>query len=97
MTKWLSIFLISFVSLFRARRDLAFENLLLRQQLAILKEQGSRLRLSQTDRTFWVVPSGLFVRLEFVTFYPNSRLVSGHVQVVGNYLRNGGGRNSLSA
>ena len=57
MTKWLSIFLISFVSLFRARRDLAFENLLLRQQLAILKEQGSRLRLSQTDRTFWVVPS----------------------------------------
>lgn len=31
MTKWLSIFLHAFVSLFRTRRDLAFENLLLRQ------------------------------------------------------------------
>jgi len=60
MTKWLSIFLISFVSLFRARRDLVFENLLLRQQLAILKEQGSRPRLSQTDRTFWVLVSKLW-------------------------------------
>jgi hypothetical protein len=36
MIKWLSIFLHTFVSLIRARRDLAFENLLLRQQLAVL-------------------------------------------------------------
>ncbi len=42
MTKWLSIFLCSFVSLFRTRRNLAFENLLLRQQLAVLREKGTR-------------------------------------------------------
>ncbi len=42
MTKWLSILLHFFLSLFRTRRDLSFENLLLRQQLAVLKEKGAR-------------------------------------------------------
>jgi len=36
MNKWLSIFLYTFVFLFQTRRDLSFENLLLRQQLAVL-------------------------------------------------------------
>jgi len=40
MTKWLSILLHSFLSPFRIRRNLAFENLLLRQQLAVLLEDG---------------------------------------------------------
>ncbi len=39
---------------------MAFKNLLLRQQLAILKEQGTRPRLSQPDRTFWVLVSKLW-------------------------------------
>lgn len=60
MTKWLLILLHSLVSLFRTRRDLAFENLLLRQQLAVLKEQGVRPQLSQTDRSFWVLVSKLW-------------------------------------
>ena len=60
MTKWLSVFLYSFVSLFRSRRDLAFENLLLRQQLAILKEKGVRPQLSSTDRSFWILVSKLW-------------------------------------
>ena len=55
MTKWLSIFLRTFVSLFRTRRDLAFENLLLRQQLAVLRESGTRPQLSSADRSFWVL------------------------------------------
>jgi len=60
MTKWLSILLNSFISLFRTRRDLAFENLLLRQQLAVLKENGVRPQLSATDRSFWVLVSKLW-------------------------------------
>jgi hypothetical protein len=42
MNKWLLILLRFVASLFRTRRDLAFENLLLRQQLAVLKEKGVR-------------------------------------------------------
>lgn len=38
----------------RTRRDLALENLALRQQLAILKRQSRRPRLTWTDRAFWV-------------------------------------------
>jgi putative transposase len=60
MTKWLSIFLLSFVSLFRTHRDLVFENLLLRQQPAVLKEKCSRPQLSQTDRSFRVLVSNLW-------------------------------------
>lgn len=60
MTKWLSVFLYSFVSLFRSRRDLAFENLLLRQQLTVLKKKGVRPQLSVSDRSFWVLGSKLW-------------------------------------
>jgi len=60
MTKWLSVFLNSFVSLFPSRRELAFENLLLRQQLAVLKEKGVRPRLSAADRSFWMLVSMLW-------------------------------------
>ena len=66
MTKWLSIFLHSFVSLFRARRDLALQKLLLRQQLAVLKERGNRPQLSQTDRSFWVLVSRLWPKWRHV-------------------------------
>ena len=62
MTKWLSILLHFFLALFRTRRDLAFENLLLRQQLAILKEKGARPQLSASDRSFWVLASKLWPR-----------------------------------
>ena len=62
MIKWLSIFLNFLVSLVRTRRDLAFENLLLRQQLAVLKENGARPQLSQTDRSFWVLISRIWPR-----------------------------------
>ena len=62
MINWLSILLHFFVSLVRTRRDLAFENLLLRQQLAVLKENGARPQLSQTDRSFWVLISRIWPR-----------------------------------
>jgi len=62
MTKWLSILLHSLISFFRTHRDLAFENLLLRQQLAVMKKAGSRPRISGSDRRFWIYVSGIWPR-----------------------------------
>jgi putative transposase len=44
----------SFVRLFRRRADLALENLVLRQQLAVLKRRHPRPRLQFFDKLFWV-------------------------------------------
>jgi putative transposase len=60
MTKWLSIFLRAIVSMFRTRRNLAFENLLLSQQLTVLKNKGVRPQLTQADRFFWVFSSRIW-------------------------------------
>jgi putative transposase len=45
---------------FGARRNLAIENLALRQQLAILKRLSKRPRLTHADRLFWVILSKLW-------------------------------------
>ena len=39
----------------RPQRELALENLALRQQLTILKRKTKRPELTQADRAFWVV------------------------------------------
>ena len=46
-------------SLFRTQRELALENLALRQQVAVLirARRGQRLRLRGWDRAFWVILS----------------------------------------
>jgi len=44
----------TFFSAFSRHRDLALENLALRQQLAIFKRRHPRPRLRPTDRIFWV-------------------------------------------
>jgi len=41
--------------LFRSRLELMFENLALRQQLAVFKRKRSRPALRPADRVFWVV------------------------------------------
>ncbi len=41
-------------ALFRSRADLALENLALRQQVAVLKQQRPRPPLTRMDRAFWV-------------------------------------------
>ncbi len=41
-------------ALSKSRRNLAVENLALRQQLAALKHSTTRVRLRRTDRIFWV-------------------------------------------
>jgi hypothetical protein len=44
----------------RPQRELALENLALRQQLAILQRKTKRPKLNNTDRTFWVALCSLW-------------------------------------
>ena len=53
MKKWLVIVLKTLISSARERRELALENLALRQQLAALKARQTRPRLTRADRLFW--------------------------------------------
>jgi len=60
MCKWLNVIIGTLRSSIRSRHEVALENLALRQQLATLKFSGSRPRLSDSDRLFWVVLSRLW-------------------------------------
>ena len=44
----------------RERRDLALENLALRQQLGVLKRRNGVPKLKRRDRLFWVVLSWIW-------------------------------------
>src|SRR5204862_3334184 len=55
MVRWLGILLRTFRSAVRTRRELALENLALRQQLAVWKARQPRPRLTEMDRIFWIV------------------------------------------
>jgi transposase InsO family protein len=57
MWKWLKVILGTLRSSVRNRRELALENLALRQQLATMKYRTPRPRLTDSDRLFWVVLS----------------------------------------
>ena len=48
-------FVRALISAFKARRELALENVALRQQLAVLHRSVKRPRLSNVDSEFWVV------------------------------------------
>ena len=51
---WLRIMAVLVRAMFRNRRELAAENLALRQQLAVLHRQSKRPRLRTGDRILWV-------------------------------------------
>ena len=57
MLKWLSIIVRTLMSAVRTHRALAVENLVLRQQLAVLKKCTPRPRLTDAERVFWVMLS----------------------------------------
>jgi len=57
MFKWLGIVFRTLRAAIRCRNDLAAENLALRQQLAVMKHQHPRPRLTDADRYFWVALS----------------------------------------
>lgn len=57
MIKWLTIIARTLRSLLLTHRDLALENLVLRQQIAVLKQRHPRPRLGDTDRLFWAFVS----------------------------------------
>jgi transposase InsO family protein len=60
MLTWLEIIGRTLWSALGTQRDLAIENLVLRQQLAVLKQRRPRPRLTDADRLFWVVLSKIW-------------------------------------
>src|SRR5207302_10801016 len=60
MVRWLGILFGTQRSSVRTHRELALENLALRQQLAVWKARQPRPRLTEMDRIFWVLLSRLW-------------------------------------
>jgi hypothetical protein len=60
MIRWFRILLETLGSIVRTHRELALENLALRQQLAVWKARQPRPRWTGTDRIFWVLLSRLW-------------------------------------
>jgi putative transposase len=60
MVRWLRILVGTLRSIVRTRRELALENLALRQQLAVWKARQPRPRLTAIDRLFWILLSKLW-------------------------------------
>ena len=60
MVRWLAILVWTLRSTIRTQRELALENLALRQQVAVWKVRQPRPQLTATDRLFWVVLSRLW-------------------------------------
>ena len=60
MVRWLAIILRTLWSAARTQKELALENLALRQQLAVCKARQPRPPLTEVDRVFWVFLSKLW-------------------------------------
>jgi transposase InsO family protein len=60
MLRWLGIIFGALRSTLRTHRELALENLALRQQVAVWKAGRRRPRLTEMDRIFWVLLSRLW-------------------------------------
>ena len=60
MFRFLRLFVELFARLLYSRRDLMLENLVLRQQLAVLKLKNRRPRLATSDKLFWVLARRLW-------------------------------------
>ena len=65
------------ISAFKARRELALENVALRQQLAVLRRSVKRPRLSKVDRGFWVLLRRIWTDWESVLVIVKPETVTG--------------------
>ena len=72
--RWLAIFVIATL---RERRELALEDLALRQQMGVLKRRIGIASLKQGDRLFWVVLSRIWVPWRQALHMVNSDTVVG--------------------
>jgi putative transposase len=61
MLPWSKLILDSVLRLYWSRRDLLVENLVLRQQLAVLKRRRRRLSLRLPDKFFWILVRRLWI------------------------------------
>src|SRR3989449_2651355 len=81
MVRWLGILVGTLRSIIRTRRELALENLALRQQLAVWKARQPRPRPTAMDRLFWLLLSRLWkserhlmgILAEYVDYYNRTR------------------------
>jgi hypothetical protein len=62
--------------LFRTRRELLLENLVLRQQLMVLKRKHRRARLGAFDKLFWVLTLSTRKTSGEADFWPAVQCVS---------------------
>jgi hypothetical protein len=62
----------SLLRIFRNRRDLIFENVVLRQQLTVLKRRRPRPVLNLLDKLFWVAVKSAVVAMEAVAHRRNT-------------------------
>ena len=77
MVRWLRILFGTLRSCLRTHRELALENLALRQQLAVWKVRQPRPKLIQTDRIFWVLLSRLWTNWRHSLLVVRSQTVVG--------------------
>jgi transposase InsO family protein len=60
MFRFASLFFGTFTRLFRRRQSLLLENLVLRQQVSVLRRKCSRPKLTKWDRCFWIAVTGVW-------------------------------------
>src|ERR1700751_1202610 len=83
----------SVLRIFRNRRDLIFENFVLRQQLAMLKRRRPRPALNLFDKLFWVAISRLWSQWKQALIVVSPETVGG----AGVDLSHGGGEPHLGS
>ena len=60
--KFTKLLIIVFFKLFNRKANLIAENISLRQQLAIYKRKHKRIRITNTDRLFWILMSKIWAK-----------------------------------
>ena len=86
MLPWILYCFRALLLVFGGHQSIAFENLALRQQLAIYKRENKRLNLARHDRWFWILLSRVWEdwKRALVMVHPDT-VVRWHRQRFRNY------------